>query len=71
MEYVVDGAPFVVQAEELAGVDTVEAYCDWLMGLDKGPLKGNSYTLHASAWDEAKIMNRGRFWMRSRNACCP
>jgi hypothetical protein len=52
-DYVVDGAPFVVQAEALAEVKTVEAYCDWLAGLDKGPLKGNSCTLHSSSWDEA------------------
>jgi hypothetical protein len=51
--FVADGAPFVVQAEALAGIDTVEAYCDWLASLDQGPLAGNSYTLHASAYDES------------------
>jgi hypothetical protein len=52
-EYVADGAAFVVQAEALADVKTVEAYCDWLAGLDKGPLKGNSYTQHSCSYDEA------------------
>ncbi|MBL4847034.1 MAG: hypothetical protein JKY65_16055 [Planctomycetes bacterium] len=52
-DYVVDGALFVAQAEALAEIKTVEAYCDWLVGLDKGPLKGNSCTLHSSSYDEA------------------
>ena len=51
--YVVEGAPFVSQAEALADVHTVEGYCEWLVALDRGPLTRNSCTLHASAYDEA------------------
>jgi hypothetical protein len=52
-EWVADGAAFVAQSEPLVDVDTVEAYCEWMAGLGRGPLAGCSYDLHASAWDDA------------------
>lgn len=51
-EFVAPAATFEAQAEPLAGVTSVEAYCDWMAGLGKGPLKGCRYTLHASSYDE-------------------
>lgn len=52
-EFVAPGATFTAQCEPLAGIDTVEAYCDWMAGLGHGPLKGCSYRINASAYDEA------------------
>jgi hypothetical protein len=51
-EFVAPGAAFEAQCEPLVDVATVEAYCDWLAGLGKGPLSGCSYALHASSYDE-------------------
>ena len=52
-EYVADGAEFQAQSEPLVEVKTVKDYCDWMAGLGSGPLKGCSYELHTSAYDEA------------------
>ena len=52
-EYVAPGASFTAQAEPLAELTSVEAYCEWMAGLGKGPLAGCSYQLHASSYDEA------------------
>ena len=52
-EYVSPGATFEAQCEPLVDVKTVEAYCEWMAGLGKGPLEGCSYTLRSSAYDEA------------------
>ncbi len=51
-QYVADGATFTAQSEPIADVTTVEGYCEWMAGLGKGPLKGCSYDLHSSAWDD-------------------
>ena len=51
-EFVVADAPFEAQSEPLTEIDTVEGYCDWMAGVGSGPLKGCSYTLHASSYDE-------------------
>jgi len=50
--YVVPGASFQAQSEPLTDVKTVQAYCDWMAGLGKGPLKGCSYKVHSSSYDE-------------------
>jgi hypothetical protein len=55
-EYVADGATFTAQCEALEGVDTVEAYCEWMKGLGLGPLKGCSYEINGSSYDEANKM---------------
>ena len=47
-----EGASFNAQSEPLVDISTVEAYCEWMAGLGKGPLAGCSYDLHNSAWDE-------------------
>ncbi len=52
-QYVADGAEFNAQCEPLVDVKTVEGYTEWMAGLGGGPLKGCSYTLHSSAFDEA------------------
>ena len=49
---VADGAGFEAQSEPLADVKTVEAYCEWMAGLASGPLKGCSYTVHSSSYDD-------------------
>ena len=51
--YVADGASFTAQCEPLVGVNTIEAYCDWMAGIGKITAPGASYDLHASAYDEA------------------
>jgi len=50
-QYVADGATFSAQSEPIAGITTVEDYCEWMAGLGSGPLAGCNYDLHASAWD--------------------
>lgn len=50
--YVAPGATFEAQCEPLVEVDTVEAYCEWMAGLGKGPLSGCSYRLNSSSYDE-------------------
>lgn len=52
-EYVAEGAPFSAQSEPLEGVNTVEAYCDWMHGFGTVTAPGATYDLHAAAYDEA------------------
>ena len=52
-DYVVAGAPFSAQSEPLTDIQSVEAYCEWMAGLGKGPLEGCEYELHSSSYDEA------------------
>ena len=51
-DYVADGAAFSAQSEPLTDVNTVEAYCEWMAGLGKGPLEGCGYELHSASYDE-------------------
>ena len=51
-DFVAPGATFEAQCEPLVNVNTVEAYCEWLAALGKGPLAGCSYALNASSYDE-------------------
>lgn len=51
--YVADGATFRAQSEPLTDVNTVEAYAEWMKGFGTVTAPGATYTLHASAWDEA------------------
>lgn len=46
-------ATFRAQCEPLAGITSVQAYCDWMAGLGRGPLRGCRYVVNASAWDES------------------
>ena len=50
--YVADGASFTAQSEPLAGVNTVQAYCEWMYGFATVTTPGATYELHASAYDE-------------------
>jgi len=50
--YVADGASFVAQSEPLAGVVTVEAYCDWMAAFATITAPGATYDLHSSSYDE-------------------
>ena len=51
-EYVVEGAPFSCQAAAMADVDSVQAYCEWVVGFGKVTAPGATYDLHAASWDE-------------------
>lgn len=51
-DYVASGATFEAQSEPLTDITSVEAYCEWMAGLGKGPLAGCSYDLHSSSYDE-------------------
>ncbi len=51
--YVSAGAPFSAQCEGLEDTETVEAYCEWMAALGKGPLAGCVYEIHSSSYDEA------------------
>ena len=52
-DFVAPRATFYAQSEPLTDIRSVEAYCEWMAGLGKGPLKGCRYKLHASSYDEA------------------
>jgi hypothetical protein len=52
-DFVADNAGFTAQSEPLIDTNTVQEYCEWMAGLGAGALKGCSYDLHSSAWDEA------------------
>ena len=52
-DYVAPGATFQAQSEPLVDIKTVEAYCEWMKAVGAGPLKGCSYTVHSSAFDES------------------
>jgi len=51
--FVVPGAAFTAQCEPLVDVKTVQAYCEWVAGISKGPLRGCRYKLNSSSYDEA------------------
>jgi len=51
-QYVVDGASFEAQSEPITDVTTALDYCDWMQGLGQGPLKGCSYEIVTSSFDE-------------------
>lgn len=48
-----DGATFSAQAEPLADVTALSAYCDWMKGL-YGPIPDAAYDLKSFAADEAR-----------------
>jgi hypothetical protein len=52
-EYVAEGAPFTAQCEPLEGIDTVEAYCEWMKAFATVTAPGATYDLHTSSYDEA------------------
>ena len=51
-QYVATNASFTGQSEPMAGIDTVEAYCEWMADFGNNVVPGCSYDLHASAYDE-------------------
>ena len=50
--YVAPGARFTAQCEPLVDVNSVEAYTEWMAAVGKNALKGCSYDLHSSSYDE-------------------
>ncbi|KAL3926047.1 MAG: hypothetical protein SGARI_005736 [Bacillariaceae sp.] len=53
IEYVKEGgAAFDCQCEALKDMTTVKEYADWLEGLGKGPLPGNTVEVKSIAFDE-------------------
>jgi predicted ester cyclase len=51
--YCTPAASFAAQAEPLAEIRTLEAYCDWMAGL-LGFIPNGSYAIKAFATDEAR-----------------
>ena len=51
--FVADGATFRAQSEPLTGIDSIQAYCDWMAGIGKVTAPGATYDLHTAAFDEA------------------
>ena len=51
-ELVADEALFTAQCEPLTEIATVQEYCEWMAAVGNGPLKGCSYKLHSSSYDE-------------------
>jgi len=52
-QYVAEGATFTAQSEPLAGINTVEGYCEWMKSFGTITAPGATYTLHSSSYDEA------------------
>ncbi len=50
-EWVADGATFRAQAEPLAGVSTVQGYCEWMKQFGTVTAPGASYDLHSVSYD--------------------
>ena len=50
--FVADGAVFSAQCEPLTEITTVQGYCEWMAAVGNGPLKGCTYNLHSSSYDE-------------------
>jgi len=50
-DYMVENATFEGQAEPTADIEFLSDYVDWMQGIGKGPLKGCTYELNASAYD--------------------
>jgi hypothetical protein len=50
--YVAGKGNFRAQCEPLVGIDTIEAYCDWMAGIGKITAPGATYDLHSSSYDE-------------------
>lgn len=50
-QFVADGAPFTAQSEPLTGIDTVEAYCEWMKDFATVTAPGSSYELHTASFD--------------------
>ena len=53
-DYVVEGAKFSAQSEPLAELTTIKDYVDMWTGLAGISMKGGSYEIDASAYDEGK-----------------
>ena len=51
--FVAADASFAAQSEPIADIASVEGYTEWMKQMGNETLRGASYTLHASAWDEA------------------
>ena len=51
-QYVAANASFTAQSIPLEGIDTVEAYCEWMANFGNNIVPGCSYDVHASAYDE-------------------
>lgn len=51
-QYVANGAPFEAQSEPLADVNTVEGYCEWMLGFATITAPGATYDLHTCSYDE-------------------
>ena len=52
-EYVADGATFTAQAEPLAEIKTVQAYCDWMVDFGNNVVPGATHDLNTSSYDES------------------
>ena len=51
-KFTAEGATFTAQAEPVADLTTVEAYCEWMKHFGTVTAPGATYELHGSAWDE-------------------
>jgi len=52
-EYVANSATFSAQSEPLVDIDNVKDYTNWMAAFGSTTTKGCSYSLDASAYDEA------------------
>ena len=51
-QYVSPQSTFAAQSEPLVGIDSIEAYCEWMKAFGTITAAGATYTLHSSSWDE-------------------
>ncbi len=53
-DYVAAGATFESQAEPLADMKSVQAYCDWMGAFTTKTAPGSSYDINCSGFDEKR-----------------
>jgi hypothetical protein len=51
-QYVAEGAQFIAQCEPLAEIDSVKAYCEWMVDTARVIATDANYDINASAFDE-------------------
>jgi hypothetical protein len=51
-QYVAEGAQFIAQCEPLTEIDSVKAYCEWMVDTARVIATDANYDINASAFDE-------------------
>lgn len=52
-QYVAEDSTFIAQCEPLTDVNSIQAYCDWMLGFGTVIAPGATYDLHCASYDES------------------